>query len=106
MHPMHKELPMATATLPPAAAPAQTMADLLERLGGISPARVRMSPPPGTATEKDVMEIECREDRLFELVDGVLVEKAMGFKESMLAGAILAALRAFVVPRKLGVVTG
>jgi len=97
---------MATATLPPAAPPAQTMADLLDRLGGISPERVRMSPPPGTATVKDVVDIDAKEHRLFELVDGVLVEKAMGFKESMLAIAIASALRAFVIPRKLGVITG
>ena len=97
---------MATAALPPAPPPAETMADLLERLGGISPARVRMSPPPGTATEQDVVDIEGRENRLFELVDGVLVEKVCTFRESILAGAIAAALRAFVLPRKLGVVTG
>jgi Uma2 family endonuclease len=36
----------------------------------------------------------------------VLVEKARGFWESVLAGAILSVLRAFVVPRKLGVVAG
>jgi Uma2 family endonuclease len=83
-----------------------TLADLLEDLGGISPSRVRMQPPPGTATEKDVLDIEAKENRLFELVDGVLVEKAMGFWESVLGGAILAALHAFVVPRKLGKVAG
>ena len=32
-----------------------TLADLLEELGGISPSRVRMRPPPGTATEQDVL---------------------------------------------------
>lgn len=87
------------ATLP-------TLADLLEHLGDISPKRVRYQPLPGTATEQDVLEIKAKENRLFELVDGVLVEKAMGFWESVLAGAILSALRAFVMPRKLGVVAG
>jgi Uma2 family endonuclease len=82
------------------------MADLLQSLGGISPERVRLDPPPGTATEQDVLDIEAKENRLFELVDGVLVEKAMGFWESVLATAIAAALRAFVIPRKLGVVAG
>jgi Uma2 family endonuclease len=83
-----------------------TLSDLLEDLGGISPDRVRLTPTPGTATENDLLEIGAKENRLFELVDGALVEKAMGFWESMLAGAILAALRAFVLPRKLGVVVG
>ena len=83
-----------------------TMADLLEHLGGISPSRVRLRPLPGTATEQDVIDIEARENRLFELVDDVLVEKAVGFWESVLATAIASALRGFVVPKKLGVVAG
>jgi Uma2 family endonuclease len=86
--------------------PIDTLADLLERLGGIAPDRVRFHPPPGTATEQDVIDIERRENRLCELVDGVLVEKAMGYRESLLAGALLAFLRQFVVPRNLGLVTG
>ena len=65
-----------------------------------------MRPLPGTATEQDVVSIQAKEGRLFELVDGVLVEKAMGFWESVLAVAISSALRAFVLPRKLGVVAG
>ncbi len=85
---------------------AETVADLLERLGGISPQRVRCYPPIGTATEQDVIDIERRENRIFELIDGVLVEKAIGYSEAMLAGAILTALREFVIPRNLGVVTG
>src|SRR4051794_12253373 len=97
---------MTTATFKPQAATVETMADLLERLGGISPHRVRMSPLPGTATEKDVIEIEAKENRLFELVEGVLVEKPMGYRESMLAIAIASALQAFAVPRRLGIITG
>ncbi len=55
-----------------------TLADLLEQLGNIAPARVRFRPVPGTAIEKDVLAIHDREDRLYELVDGVLAEKATG----------------------------
>src|SRR4051794_25783155 len=83
-----------------------TFSDMLEDLGGISAERIRQYPPPGTATEQDVLDIEAKENRLFELVDGILVEKAMGFWESVIATAISAALRAFVIPRKLGVVAG
>jgi Uma2 family endonuclease len=83
-----------------------TIGDLLRRLGNISPDRVRLRPPPGTATEADVLEIDRREDRLCELVDGVLVEKAMGLRESVLALALASILRAFVVPRNLGLVSG
>ena len=83
-----------------------TLADLLRRLGGIAPERVRFRPAPGTATERDVVEVERRESRLCELVDAVLVEKVMGYRESLLAVAIATALKSFVSPRNLGLVTG
>jgi len=50
-----------------------TAADLVERFGPIPLRRIRSDPAPGTATEEDVVEIHLREDRLYELVDGVLV---------------------------------
>ena len=84
----------------------ETLADLLEQLGGIVPERVRFRPPPGTATEQDVLEVEAHEDRLCELVDGVLVEKAMGWRESLLASVLITLLSNFVRPRNLGLVTG
>jgi len=84
----------------------ETLADLLAHLGGIAPRRVRFHPAPGTATEQDVLAVHAREKRRCELVDGVLVEKAMGFRESCLAIALSGALRAFVRPRNLGLVTG
>ena len=84
----------------------ETMEDLLHRLGDIAPSRVRMHPTPGTATEEDVLAIDAREGRLFELVDGVLVEKGMGYRESLIAIAISHALESWVGPRRLGLVTG
>jgi Uma2 family endonuclease len=84
----------------------RTVADLLERLGDVAPARVRMDPKPGTATVQDALDIARRENRLYELVDGTLVEKVMGCRESVLAIALGAFLRAFVIPRNLGFVTG
>ena len=44
-----------------------TIADLLQRLGDVPPARVRFYPAPGTATEADVLTIHAREKRLYEL---------------------------------------
>ena len=35
-----------------------TLADLLERFGAIPAARIRYDPPPGTATEQDVIVVE------------------------------------------------
>jgi Uma2 family endonuclease len=83
-----------------------TVADLLDRLGGIPAERVRYYPLPGTATEQDVVDIEARENRLFELVDGVLVEKPVGYEESLLAMFLGTALTEFVEDKKLGWVTG
>ncbi|MGP0067757.1 MAG: Uma2 family endonuclease [Isosphaeraceae bacterium] len=81
-----------------------TLQDLIDRLGKIPLSRVLMDPSPGHATEADLIEAERRYDRLYELVDGTLVEKGMGFQESILAGVLIQFLRQFVVPRNLGVV--
>jgi len=83
-----------------------TIADLLKRLGNIPANRVRLHPTPGTATEKDVIEVLDRENRPCELVEGTLVEKPVGYKESEIAGLILTFLNNFVRPRKLGIITG
>jgi len=83
-----------------------TLRDLLERLGDISPDRIRFRPPPGSATEADVIQVERDENLLCELVDGVLVEKGIGYRESLLAIAIARALGDFVLARNLGLVTG
>lgn len=63
----------------------RTMGDLVRRLGGISPDRIRLDPLPGTATVGDVIRVEAEEDRHCELVEGTLVEKAVGFDESRVA---------------------
>ena len=90
----------------PAIAKPPNLDDLVERLGGIPLSRILAVPAPGTATEDDVLEAERRYNRRFELIDGVLVEKGMGFSESLLAGVLIHILRNFVVPRNLGVVSG
>jgi Uma2 family endonuclease len=83
-----------------------TIADLLEQLGDIPPNRVRLRPYPGTATEQDVIDIRTREKRLCELVDGVLVEKAMGYNESALTAWLIYLLIGFVEEHDLGIVAG
>jgi Uma2 family endonuclease len=82
----------------------ETLADLLERLGSIPLERVRMHPAPGTAVEEDVLRHLVGGRTLCELVDGVLVEKPMGFYESILAAVLIEHLRVFVKARDLGVV--
>src|SRR6516225_3220353 len=86
--------------------PINTLADLLERLGGVSPDRIRFRPLPGTATVQDVIDVQRQEGRLCELVEGVLLEKTMGYNESSLAVFLAGLLNAFVILRNLGLVTG
>jgi Uma2 family endonuclease len=86
--------------------PIWTASDVIARFGDIPIARIRTSPPPGHATEADVIKLHERHDRLFELIDGTLVEKAMGWQESELTIIIAALLRNFVASRQLGKVFG
>ena len=85
---------------------AVTVSDLLYQLGDIPSERVRMQPPPGTATEADVIAIHSREERLCELVDGVLVEKTIGYYESYITATLIRLLGNFVVAHDLGIVAG
>jgi Uma2 family endonuclease len=83
----------------------ETLADLLHRLGDIPLERIRFRPYPGTATEQDV--IASSKEHLCELVDGVLVEKAMGFYESRLAVVLGFFLESYLVEENdLGIVLG
>src|SRR5688572_8247826 len=84
----------------------RTFADLLADLGNIPPNRIILRPPPGTATEADVIRMHDHADRNCELIDGTLVEKAMGVREALLALALGGILRHFVRPRNLGIVLG
>ena len=84
----------------------ETLAELVERLGDIPLDRIRFHPAPGTATEDDVITaLEAPRKRICELIDGVLVEKAMGFGESVLTSWLISLLNAWVRPRNLGLVS-
>ena len=87
-----------------------TAADLAvfaeERLGGVSPKRIRLYPTPGTAMPVDVQRLQEHEGVLCELVDGVLVEKAVGWSESNLAAVVLETLNSFVRRGNHGFATG
>ncbi|MEX2560903.1 MAG: Uma2 family endonuclease [Pirellulales bacterium] len=82
-----------------------TLADLVDLLGPIPAHRIRHSPPPGAATQQDVVRLERQEQRLYELVEGVLVEKAMGFYESYLAGVLVKLIGNYLDRNNLGIVT-
>jgi Uma2 family endonuclease len=83
-----------------------TVADLFSHFGPILHRRIRHHPPPGGATEQDVLDIHEREHRLYELVDGVLVEKTMGVQESYLTAFLIHVLSDFLLGHDLGFVLG
>jgi Uma2 family endonuclease len=103
---------MATVTTPSTTFPQTvlptdwTLADLQRHLGGIPLERIRLYPPPGMATEQDALDIADHEDRLCELVDGILVEKVMASYESFLAGIFIQVLNNFLEQHPLGIVLG
>lgn len=86
--------------------PRKTVAELLHDLGDIPAHRVRAYPPPGTATEADAVWVNEHEAAC-ELVNGTIVEKAVGVPEDFLGSYLTHLLMVFVLPRRLGmVVTG
>ncbi len=95
---------VATRKSPPIPPP-RTVADLLKRLG-VPASRILLDPAPGTATEADVIRIRDTQDRLCELVEGVLVEKAMGFDEARLAFLIGQWIGNHIDALDLGIVVG
>jgi Uma2 family endonuclease len=81
----------------------ETLADLVHRLGDIPLERIRMHPAPGTATEDDVIAVprpHC------ELVEGVLVERAMGYFESRLATILVVYLENWLAANNIGYCNG
>ena len=80
--------------------------ELLERLGDIPLSRILLQPPPGAATKKDVIEAEAKTGRLCELVDGVLVEKAIGYYEDRLGVVLICCFETLIEAHKLGIVLG
>lgn len=96
---------MATASRKPSRF--DNFAELLHQLGDVPLERIRLEAPPGTATEKDVLALRGgAERRLCELVDGVLVEKAMGIKASVLGAVLVYLILDFIDGKDLGVVLG
>lgn len=88
----------------PAEGSPDTFADVLERLGGISPGRVVARPYP--AAEDDLLAYHARTDRGCELIDGYLVEKSMGSSESNLGGWLINLVTNHVSRDRIGLILG
>ena len=93
---------MAQATIAPPTI--NTLADLRERLGGST--RSNLISPARHGDRKDVIEAEARDNRLCELVDGTLVEKAVGFEEARLAARLVHLVNSYLDKNDLGVCVG
>ncbi len=86
---------------------ASTLEEHLLELGGVAAGRVRLTPSPGQATVSDLLAANSEDNRgLFELVDGTLVEKAMGYEASVVGATILFILKQFVSQNRLGLLSG
>jgi Uma2 family endonuclease len=68
--------------------------------------RIYATPPPGTATEADVLARPLGEKRLCELVDGVLVAKPLDFRQALLGSLLVHQLGGFVFAQDRGILLG
>lgn len=82
---------------------ARTLAEVVRDLGDIPLSRIRAVPAPGTATAAD---LDKPGNGRCELIDGTLVEKPVGFRESVLGLWIGKVILQFVEEHDLGVVLG
>jgi len=87
------------------AAVAANFSAMLDDLGGIPPARICVDPTPGHATIEDLIRLNGQ-GGMFELIDATLVEKAMGWRESLIASLLCELLRQYLRHNNLGLVTG
>jgi Uma2 family endonuclease len=74
----------------------ETLADLLGRLGGIRPSRVRLRPPPGTATFRDLLAERRRGKSFCELTERTLVDKPLGSPESLVGASLYGPLGSYI----------
>jgi len=104
---------MGTITAPPLpvppapAIPSETVADLLHRLGDVSPSRVRIDPALGRATLADLIAANDQSAGVVcEWIDGTLVEKAMGQFESWIGVIVAGELYAYLKTHDIGMLYG
>jgi Uma2 family endonuclease len=80
--------------------------ELVAHVGDIPGSRIRLNPAPGTATDSDLIHACEVENRLCELIDGVLVEKTVGAIESYLNLLLSQFLTQYVRDNNLGITLG
>ena len=102
-------MPTATAP-PPAVSPPRRFAngaDWYDAIGRVPLERVIFDPPPGTATEADLLRyVDGEPKRLCELVNGTLVEKTLGLQEANIATRLSAKILIWSDDNDAGTVSG
>lgn len=83
-----------------------TIADVQERLGHIPESRILSFPAPGTATVQDLLDGSITGDRGHELVDGILVEKPMGFNDDRIGTRLIRLIGTYLDTNNIGEVAG
>lgn len=81
-----------------------TLPQLVHRFGEIPAIRIGQEPPPGAATEADLVYCNLHQDRLYELVDGILIHKSTWNLDSCVGGNICGNLFSFVHAQRAGIV--
>src|SRR4051812_42715656 len=82
-----------------------SLGDVVKHLG-VSGNRIRLDPRPGTVSVRDYIRILSRERRLYELVDGTLVEKILGAPESRITNRLIRKVEEHVEINELGYTLG
>ncbi|MBO0698283.1 MAG: Uma2 family endonuclease [Zavarzinella sp.] len=101
-----KQLPVVTGRMP-IRDRVWNAAELISDLGDIPPDRILLDPPPGQATEADLVRLVDGDQKILcELVDDVLVEKPVGWKEGALALELGRYLLNYLDENNLGQVGG
>ena len=83
-----------------------TFAEVQDRLGDVPPSRIRIYPYPGTATARDLLDPSIANGHPCELVDGILVEKTMGWREGSLGLWIGTLLNLYLMEHNIGLTAG
>jgi Uma2 family endonuclease len=86
--------------------PGLTLADLAHQVGDIPVERIRFSPLPGTATKADLLRVLEQDGKCVELIQGTLIEKAMGTFEGVLAGWLVTHFNIYLAQNEIGTAFG
>lgn len=100
------EIPTPQGVKPVSRLPLNWTLPLIEQHLGVAAGRIRLSPTPGTATERDLLDLERHGNVLCELIDGVLVEKSIGWYESTIAQILGGMLQEYLRQNPLGLGLG